>query len=116
MDKMDIKKYYGPGYWAAMHIESANAATYEEKVQVANTIVKMISTFPCKKCREHGISYAAQHPLIHAVNDCDKMSVFKWVWKFHNNVNKKIGKNQMTFQKAVSLWSGKTFCVDESCE
>ena len=25
---MDVKTYYGPGYWAAMHIDSFNARTH----------------------------------------------------------------------------------------
>lgn len=116
MNKMNVKEYYGPGYWAAMHIDSYNAATISEKNQVANTIVRMISTFPCKLCREHGITYAANHPLIHSINDPDKLSLFRWVWRFHNGVNRKIGKPELSFHHAQVMWSGKSFCVDESCE
>ena len=29
---MDTKAYYGPGYWAAMHIDSFNAKTYEKRI------------------------------------------------------------------------------------
>ena len=116
MNKMDAKKYYGPGYWAAMHIDSYNAKTYNQKNIVATTIVRLISTFPCKLCREHGISYAANHPLIHAVNNTDELSLFRWVWQFHNAVNRKIQKPEVTFERAKILWSGKTFCIDESCE
>lgn len=116
MNKMDVKKYYGPGYWAVMHIDAHNATTFSEKNRTASTIVRMISTFPCKTCREHGITYAANNPLIHAVNDTDPLSVFRWVWRFHNAVNRKIGKAEISLDYAINLWSGKTFCIDQSCE
>lgn len=115
MNKMDVKTYYGPGYWAAMHIDAYNANTYTEKVHAANCIVRMISTFPCKACREHGITYAANNPLIHSINDCEELSLFRWVWKFHNSVNSKLGKPQISFDTARELWGGKTFCIDETC-
>ena len=117
MNKMNVKEYYGPGYWAAMHIDSYNANTYGEKIQVANVIVRMISTFPCKLCREHGIEYAANNPLIQAVkNNTDEMSLFRWVWKFHNTINRRLRKPELTFQQAKQMWGGKTFCIDETCE
>lgn len=115
---MDIKSnnvYYGPGYWAVMHIESYNARTYEEKIVASNTISRIISTFPCKVCREHGIEYASQHPFINACNNYDVLSLFRWVWSFHNHVNRRIKKPHMSFEAAVQYWGDSSICKHSYC-
>lgn len=113
---MDVKTYYGPGYWAAMHIDSFNARTYEKKITVANTIARLITKFPCEKCRRHATEYSTHHPLIHAINDGDELSLFKWVWKFHNNVNQRIGKQIINFEDALKKWGEQSICLETNCD
>lgn len=112
---MDIKSYYGPGYWSAMHIDSFNAKTYEQKITSANTIARLITTFPCGKCRKHATEYASHHPLIHPINDGEQLSLFRWVWKFHNTVNERIGKQTISFEDAVKKWGDESICFETSC-
>ena len=113
---MDVKTYYGPGYWAAMHIDSFKAKTYEEKITAANTIARLITTFPCSKCKKHGTEYASHHPLIHPINDGDPLSLFRWVWKFHNTVNQRIGKQVTSFDEAVKKWGDEGICFETGCD
>lgn len=113
---MDVKQYYGPGYWAAMHIDSFKCKTYEQKIAVANTIARMITNFPCLKCRKHGTEYASQNPFIHAINDSDPLSLFRWVWKFHNSVNKRLDKHIVSFEEAVKRWGDESICFETGCE
>lgn len=113
---MDVKTYYGPGYWAAMHIDSFNARTYEKKITAANTIARLITTFPCLKCRKHGTEYASHHPLIHPINDGDELSLFRWVWSFHNAVNERIGKQVISFEEAVKKWGDEAICFETGCD
>ena len=113
---MDVKTYYGPGYWAAMHIDSFNARTYENKITVANTIARLITNFPCLKCRKHGTEYASHHPLIHPINDGDELSLFRWVWNFHNSVNERIGKQTISFEEAVKKWGDEAICFETGCD
>ena len=112
---MDTKAYYGPGYWAAMHIDAFNAKTYETKITSSNTIARMITSFPCLRCRKHATEYASQNPFIHAVNNGDPMSLFRWVWKFHNTVNKRLGKPIMSFEEAVKKWGDEAVCFETGC-
>ena len=112
---MDVKQYYGPGYWSAMHIDSFNAKTYEQKITSANTISRLITTFPCLKCRKHGTEYASSNPFIHAINNPDPLSLFRWVWHFHNSVNERISKPTMTFEEAVKKWGDEAICFETGC-
>jgi hypothetical protein len=113
---MDVKQYYGPGYWAAMHIDSFNAKTYEEKFAVATTISRLITTFPCMKCRKHATEYASNNPFIHAVNNPDPLSLFRWVWTFHNFVNERLNKPTMTVEEAVKKWGDEAICFETGCD
>tara|TARA_Y100000310_G_scaffold332725_1_gene408842 strand:+ start:841 stop:1182 length:342 start_codon:yes stop_codon:yes gene_type:complete len=113
---MDTKAYYGPGYWAAMHIDSFNAKSFEQKIVAANTIARLITTFPCFKCRKHATEYASQHPLIHPINDGDQLSLFRWVWTFHNFVNARLGKQTVSFEEAVKKWGDEAICFETGCD
>lgn len=111
---MSVSEYLGPGYWAVLHIDSYHANDYDSKVDVANTIARVITKFPCHKCRKHATEYAASNPFIYAVNDStDRYSLFRWVWKFHNVVNKRLGKAEMSFEDAKEKWGGS--CTKEDC-
>ena len=112
---MNVKDYYGPGYWAVMHIDSFNAKTYESKIVTANMIARLVTKFPCLQCRRHATEYTSHNPLIHAVNDHDALSLFRWVWKFHNTVNKRIGKPVITFEEAVRKWGDESLCFENDC-
>ena len=98
-----------------MHIDSFNAKTYEQKITSANTIARLITTFPCGKCRKHATEYASHHPLIHPINDGEQLSLFRWVWKFHNTVNERIGKQTISFEDAVKKWGDESICFETSC-
>ena len=110
---MGVSEYLGPGYWAVLHIDSYNANDYDSKVDSANTIARIITKFPCEKCRRHATEYASANPLIHSVKDSDPYSVFKWVWKFHNAVNSRLGKPIITIEEAIEKWGGS--CTKEDC-
>ena len=112
---MDVKQYYGPGYWSAMHIDSFNAKTYEEKITCANTIARLISKFPCLKCRRHATEYASHHPFVHTFSDPDPLSLFKWTVNFHNAVNKRLDKPIIPIKDAVKKWGDESICIETSC-
>ena len=102
--------YLGPGYWASMHIASLNAKNYNEKCEVSRMIARMIAKFPCLKCRKHAMEYSLSNPFREAINDPDETSLFRWVWKFHNSVNKRLDKPEMNFEDALLFWGGKEMC------
>lgn len=112
---MDVKQYYGPGYWSAIHIDAFNAKTYDQKITASNTIARLITTFPCLKCRRHATEYASHHPFIHSISDPDPLSLFKWSCLFHNTVNKRLGKPILSLEQAVQKWGDEAVCMASSC-
>ena len=113
---MKTKDIYGPGYWAAMHIRSLKATTYEEKIRAATQIAMDVSGFPCTSCRNHGIQYISHNPLIHPINDKDKHSLFKWTVDFHNAVNERIEKPIFSYDEARKKWGEEGICMEDGCE
>ena len=113
---MNIKDYFGPGYWAVMHIDSLHAKTFDEKIEVSKTIARIITNFPCTKCRRHATEYASENPLIYSINDSDELSLFKWVWKFHNAVNKRLDKKIFDFDEAKRDWEKNNICIASDCD
>ena len=111
----DISVYLGPGYWAVIHIESLKAKDYDSKCEISRSIARIISTFPCLKCRKHAIEYAKMNPFRNVINDDDELSLFKWVWKFHNDTNKRINKPIMSFEDALTKWSSQMGCEEANC-
>ena len=69
-------KYLGPGYWAAWHLKSIHADTSKKKAEIARNIALDIANFPCLKCKNHAKEYVSRHPLMDAVRDNNKFSMF----------------------------------------
>lgn len=108
-------KYLGPGYWASWHIKSIYSDTESKKAEVARNIALDIKNFPCLTCQNHAKYYVSKNPLMKAVKDKDKMSMFKWIVDFHNEVNLRLNKKVFTYEEALLKWNGNNFCK-ENCD
>lgn len=106
-------EYIGPGYWASWHIKSLQANNRRKKSEVARNIAIDISYFPCMKCRNHAKQYVHNNPLMPAVESNDEKSLFKWTVTFHNEVNLRLGKAMINWEKAEQMWSGESICLED---
>lgn len=107
-------KYLGPGYWASWHLKSIHADTSRKKAEIARNIALDIANFPCSKCKSHAKEYVSSHPLMEAVKNKDKLSMFHWTVNFHNEVNLRLGKPLYTTDDALAMWTGdKSFCTED---
>ena len=61
---------------------------------------------PCLKCKDHAISYIESNleKLDDIVSSRNKL--FNFFVDFHNYVNKRYGKNILTYQQAEQLYNG----------
>ena len=114
--KNNDPKYIGPGYWASFHRKSFKADTLELKVEVMKSIYKDIFYFPCNACREDSIRYVSNNPIDEVIDSGEDLSLFKWRVDFHNHVNNKLGKRQVSYEEAIDLWSDKGVCLERSCD
>lgn len=108
--------YLGPGYWASWHLKSLHSDTKDKKIEVARNIALDISNFPCLKCKKHAKEYVSRNPLIEAVKDKDPYSMFIWTFKFHNEVNLRIGKKVFGLEEAKNMWLNLEKCTDDCDE
>jgi len=107
-------KYLGPGYWASWHLKSIHADTTKKKAEIARNIALDIANFPCLKCKNHAKEYVSRHPLMDAVRDNNKFSMFNWTVNFHNEVNVRLNKQTYSLDDAKAMWTGdKSFCVED---
>lgn len=107
-------KYLGPGYWASWHLKSVHSDTPRKKAEIARNIALDIANFPCQKCKNHAKEYVSRHPLMEAVKDKNKYSMFNWTVNFHNEVNLRLGKPLYSTDDALTMWTNdKSFCTED---
>lgn len=89
------KTMWGNSIWIMMHFIAANlpsnSLTREEKISFKAFIVCIRYLLPCEECRNHMNSFLEEVSLDDFLNT--GLDVFTWTWNFHNNVNKRLGKN-----------------------
>jgi hypothetical protein len=61
-----------------------------------------VKKIPCSNCRNHYITYLAQHPMHSVKNNLDLQ---KWTVDLHNDVNRRNGKPTFSFSDAKNLYS-----------
>jgi len=100
---MSNPKDWGPSAWHLLHTLSY---TYPEKptLEKQMEIEKFISSFsellPCKECKEGFKKYLKQNPI----HSKTREGFIKWCVDAHNHVNKKLGKDLVSYDEAELLW------------
>ncbi len=102
-------KVFGPGTWVMIHIMSMNCDNSSRDCFIA-FVDRVLSRLPCKKCRKHAIEYAEKHPL----NDIeDTRDLFRWSWRFHNEVNQRLGKKEMSYEDAYNMYKETEVLIED---
>tara|TARA_Y100000741_G_scaffold62493_1_gene44351 strand:- start:4574 stop:5026 length:453 start_codon:yes stop_codon:yes gene_type:complete len=82
-------KYWGPATWTLFHV-LVEKLTNDSLVQHIIHLIKQIcSCLPCPTCREHSTNILNNYSLYHTIHT--KEDLKRFVWEFHNQVNKKLG-------------------------
>lgn len=93
---MDNINRFGRFYWRemftwALHLGEQGRKPFEF------WIYNLVKRFPCEKCRSHFEHHLKLNPI------SKNPDVSKWVWNFHNNVNRRLDKPIITYEDAVIL-------------
>ena len=81
-------KYWGPATWTLFHI-LAEKLTNDSLVKPIIQLIKTIcSCLPCPTCREHSTILLNNYSLYYTINTKEELK--KFIWEFHNQVNKKL--------------------------
>lgn len=97
----------GSGIWCALHIMALNADTLQRKVQFVENLKLIQQKFPCKHCKEHFGKYLSKNPI--SFKDIKKykgrdLTMFHYMWEFHNAANRQLGKPEMPFDQALDMY------------
>ena len=100
---------WGPSYWFTLH---NSAIHYPIKAspffieRMKGFILGIPVMVPCEQCRDHATAYieSVYQNLEQIVSGRD--SLFKFFVDFHNYVNKRLNKPEMSYQDAYNLYKG----------
>lgn len=102
---------FGPGRWDILHSYAKMCYTREDKEQFAKFVYNVFTpTIKCLECQNHFKALLLEYPVPFGerlFNDqpwSDLDSPFKWAWKVHNLVNKRLNKKQMSFETCLRLY------------
>lgn len=102
-------RVWGPAFWFTLH-NSAAHYPYEAspivKERMKWRILALPYEIPCAGCRPHASAFVEQHKhkLDQIVSGRHRLG--KFYVDFHNQVNKRHGKRQWTYDEAYKLYSG----------
>jgi hypothetical protein len=105
----------GPGLWYEIHHKAHQATTKEAKIEFKRYMQELADgRMLCNTCRPHLEEYLRKNPidvdLVLLNKEGQDITMFKYSWKFHNDVNARLGKPFMPFDTA---W--KFFHHPEAC-
>lgn len=104
-------KLWGPGRWQSIHVTASWADTPEKFKFFCSWIRDQIEHLPCQECIREARAYLASNPPEKAED------AFIWSWRFHNAVNRRLGKPEMEYTtvKQIYLEGGMKVC-NEGCD
>ena len=93
---------FGLKYWSFLHsscLSFANEPTQEDRQRKEALLTAFFRDVPCTKCRNHAAEYYRDSPP----DFYNRRTLFTWSWIFHNFVNRRLGKEEISFDEALRL-------------
>jgi FAD-linked sulfhydryl oxidase len=98
------KQIWGNRGWNWLHnlaISYPKNPTKKTEFDTFFRIWNFVGKIPCIECRSHAKDY-----IIRNIPDLSSTYALQsWVWKFHNNVNTRLGKRTLSFNEYKNLYS-----------
>lgn len=90
-------KLWGPSAWKTLHALAIEADRRKSSTEFYNYIQNLASLLPCEACRGHMQSYLQIYPV-------PAENMFQYTVQFHNHVNKRLGKREVSYEEALEMW------------
>ena len=107
-------KHHFQGIWFQQHLLAFNVKTVEDGKQFVKQFLWIIRNLPCPSCTRHSIEYLRSHPIdscirMTSVRDNFHVSeLFYYIYKFHNDVNKTLGKREPSYSNICETYKNLT--------
>ncbi len=95
------KNIWGPAMWCTMHNialgspEKFNGTT----LNYGDLFQRLFMAIPCSSCSKHALDYLAKQPI----NLSGREQLTEWVFRFHNEVNLRLGKKELEVKPATFI-------------
>lgn len=102
-------KIWGPSYWFSLHTVAAHYPIQASPIvceNMKNRILAIPYEIPCEACRTHAFAFIDTNSknLNEIVSGRHKLG--KFFCDFHNKVNLRYGKPQMSYEDVYKMYSG----------
>jgi len=119
LEKITDPRSWGVGLWFSIHTYAINAKTDESKKSFMDYMKIICTNIKCDNCRKHATEYLETHPIKDFYNikneKGEDIGMFKWTYLFHNAVNSRLGKPQMDWDTAYSMYSPTSSVCLQGC-
>ncbi len=108
----------GPGLWFGMHSEAIKYDEDNKQVEGASRIRLSQKDIPCLRCQKHMSQYLARYPpekYFEILIDGRRLGLFFWTWMFHNDVNRRLGKSEMSLPDALKIYDSTAPICSRTC-
>jgi len=106
-----ISKTLFEGIWYTIHISALKMG----EDSFLNWIILILNSLPCSTCKSHALEYLRTSPPELFKNTYDEktgelIGMFKWTWKFHNDVNLRLSKKVLDYNTTYKMYSDENVC------
>ena len=102
-------KYWGESSWAFLHYITfayPDNPNNTDKQSMKNLLLALEHTLPCRNCRGNFKNHLKKYPLTSQVLS-NRKNLVQWLLKIHNEVNKMIGKKQISYNNLLKKYLTK---------
>ena len=92
-----------------IHRMARDAIDDESIMKFVIFMTSVCTYLSCNECSSHCKEYLSSHPFnpyydIRDNRDGRLIGMFVWSWIFHNDVNRRLNKNPIDWQRAVNIY------------
>jgi hypothetical protein len=116
--KISDPKIFGPGMWYLYHVKARDANTEQKKKEFVKDMIYLSNNLPCIECRNHCQQYIKNNPIENYWNIKENsidISMFKWLWTFHNAVNVRLKKPIIDWNTAKNMYYDDSEVCSSQC-
>lgn len=102
-------KIWGPAFWFSLHVSAAHYPLEASPIvaeRMKGRILAIPYEIPCATCRPHAVAFIEKNRDNLNKIVSGRHALGKFYVEFHNQVNKRYGKPEWTYDQAYKVYSG----------